>query len=73
MNEKKHKQPGLLPYFIAAGLTTVGAAPAGAQTPPPVSNSTRDDGSTTLEEVVVTSFKQGAQSVQDVPSSTSKC
>ena len=69
MSENKHKQPGLLPYFIAAGLTTVGAAPAGAQTPPSVSNSTRDDGSTTLEEVVVTSFKQGAQSVQDVPSS----
>jgi iron complex outermembrane recepter protein len=64
MHANNPKTSGFLTCVIAAGLG-VGAAPAKAQT---LANSTADE-SAGLQEVVVTAFKQGAQSVQDVPAS----
>lgn len=69
MNTNNHKQPGFLPHLIAAGLCGVGAAPAGAQTQSPNPPGTAGGDDTVLQEIVVTAFKQGAQSVQEVPSS----
>jgi iron complex outermembrane recepter protein len=69
MNTNNQKQLGFLTYIIAAGLTGVGAAPgAQAQTQAPSATAAAGDDSV-LQEVVVTAFKQGAQSVQAVSSS----
>jgi outer membrane receptor protein involved in Fe transport len=51
--------------MVMAGLG-FGTIPAGAQSSPQTG---ADGGEPVLQEVVVTAFKQGAQSVQDVPSS----
>ena len=68
MNANNQKPSGLLPCLIAAGISGVGAVPAGAQTLSSSANAPAS-GDAALEEIVVTAFKQGAQSVQDVPSS----
>ena len=73
MNTNNHKQLGFLTYIIAAGLTGGGAssgAQAQAQTAVSAPGTTAGGGDdSALQEVVVTAFKQGAQSVQSVPSS----
>ena len=82
MNTNNHKQLGFLTYILAAGLTGAGASSsAQAQTQtavsgaastaasPPGATAGGNGDDSALQEVVVTAFKQGAQSVQSVPSS----
>ncbi len=66
MSANQRKPPGFLSCIVAAGLGA-NALPAPAQSPALPASTSADE--PVLQEVVVTAFKQGAQSVQDVPSS----
>ncbi len=67
-NDPNPSRSTVLVAVSALLAATAGAEPSYAQTLPQATAS-RTDNTTALEEVVVTAFKQGAQSVQDVPSS----
>src|SRR5262245_15613869 len=64
MNSHHSRSAAFLTYIMAAGLTGT-AVTAGAQT----SNTSVSGEDAGLQEIVVTAFKQGAQNIQDVPSS----
>jgi len=70
MNASRQIHSKFLRCLIAAGLAAIslGAAPAEAQTAPG-GGAAQGAGDGSLQEIVVTAFKQGVQSVQDVPSS----
>jgi len=64
MKSNNSRSTAFLTYVVAAGLSGA-AAGAQAQT----ANSSTAGADAVLQEIVVTAFKQGAQNIQDVPSS----
>jgi iron complex outermembrane recepter protein len=64
MNSGSSRSAAFLTYVVAAGLTGATVS-AQAQT----SNTSTAGDDSALQEIVVTAFKQGAQNIQDVPSS----